>query len=189
MVSDFRKKKYLHVFTVFFDTNRSGNIDKKDFELAIENITKLRGWSAGDPKYAETQSTLMKIWDGLQVADSDKDGEVSFDEWVKMWDTYAQNPSSVLEWQNLYSKFIFQLEDASSDGSIDSDEFSSVYTSFGLDKAESVTAFQKMSKGKSNVTWPEFQQLWKEYFTSDDVNAPGNFIFGKTSFWVIKYSD
>ncbi|XP_061718697.1 calexcitin-2-like [Cydia pomonella] len=183
MVSDFRKKKLLHVFNAFFDTNGSGNIDKKDFELAIEKISTLRGWKAGDAKYKETQETLLKIWDGLQSrADADKDGQVSFDEWVTMWDDFAKNPASPLEWQNLYAKFIFQLEDASNDGSIDSEEFSSVYVSFGLNKAESVEAFKKMSKGKANVSWDEFQGLWKEYFASEDQNAAGNFIFGKTSF-------
>ncbi|VVC89766.1 calexcitin-2-like [Leptidea sinapis] len=183
MVSDFRKKKLLHVFTSFFDRNGSGSIDKKDFELAIENISKLRGWSSGDAKYVETQSALLKIWEALQSrADSDKDGEISVDEWISMWDEFAKNPSAPLEWQNLYSKFIFNLEDASGDGVIDGEEFSSVYESFGLSKSDALVAFKKMSKGKGQVSWSEFQELWKEYFTTEDVAAPGNFIFGKTSF-------
>lgn len=179
MVSDFRKKKLLHVFTAFFDTNSSGTIDKKDFELAIERISKLRGWKAGDAKYKEVEDTLNKVWNGLSSADTDNDGQVSKDEWIAMWDNYTKSPS---DWQNVYCKFIFQLEDASNDGSIDSEEFSSVYASFGLDKGEAVNAFQKMSKGSSSVSWGQFQELFKEYFTTDDVNAPGNFIFGKISF-------
>lgn len=183
MVSDFRKKKLLHVFTTFFDTNKSGNIDKQDFDMAIENITRLRGWKAGDAKYNEVKTTLLKIWDGLQGrADANKDGEVSFDEWVSMWDEYAKSPNAALDWQKDYCKFMFSLEDASNDGSIDSDEFSSVYASFGLNKGDATAAFQKMSKGKANVTWAEFQELWKEYFTAEDAAAAGNFIFGKTTF-------
>lgn len=186
MVSDFRQKKLQHVFNVFFDVNQSGSIDKKDFDAAIEKAAKVRGWSTSDAKYKQVQETLNKIWDGLQSkADADKDGEVSFNEWVAMWEEYAKNPAAALEWQNLYAKFIFDLEDASSDGSIDSEEFATVYTAYGLNAADSKAAFQKMSKGKANVTWAEFQSLWKEYFVSDDVNAPGNFIFGKTSFWAV----
>ncbi|XP_045500440.1 sarcoplasmic calcium-binding proteins I, III, and IV-like [Colias croceus] len=183
MVSDFRKKKLLHVFTSFFDRNGSGSIDKKDFELAVDNISKLRGWSAGDAKYKEIQSSLMKIWDTLQGrADADKDGEISVDEWIAMWEEFAKNPSAPLEWQSLYCKFIFNLEDASGDGAIDGEEFSSVYASFGLNKDDALAAFRKMSKGKANVSWAEFQDLWKEYFTTEDVNAAGNYIFGKSSF-------
>ncbi|XP_075980508.1 calexcitin-2-like [Anticarsia gemmatalis] len=180
MVSDFRKKKLLHVFTAFFDTNANGSIDKKDFELAVERIGKMRGWAPSDAKYKSVEVTLMKIWDGLQSgADADKDGQVTTDEWFAMWDSY---PSSASEWQNQYCKFVFDLEDASDDGSIDSEEFSSVYASFGLNKDEAVAAFQKMAKGKSSVSWAEFQELFKEYFSSDDVNAPGNGVFGKTSY-------
>jgi hypothetical protein len=34
----------------------------------------------------------------------------------------------------------------------------------------------------SSVSWEEFQELWKEYFSTEDTNAAGNFIFGRTSF-------
>ncbi|KAJ8715328.1 hypothetical protein PYW08_005309 [Mythimna loreyi] len=181
MVSDFRKKKLLYVFKSFFDTDGSGNIEKDDFTAAIERITKNRGWSAGDEKYKFIEETLLKIWSGIQeVADDNKDGQVSQDEWIAMWDKFSNN--EVFEWQNLYCKFAFTLEDASDDGSIDAEEFSSVYASFGLDKDEAVQAFQKMAQGKSEVTWAEFQELWKEYFSSEDVAAPGNYIFGKTSY-------
>ncbi|KAH9632374.1 hypothetical protein HF086_011874 [Spodoptera exigua] len=179
MVSDFRKKKLLHVFNAFFDTNRSGAVDKKDFELAIKKITELRGYKPGDAKYKQVEDTLLKIWDGLQSrADANNDGEISQDEWIEMWDQFAKNPAAAAEWQNLYCKFIFELEDASNDGAIDVEEFSSVYVSFGLDKQESVEAFHKMAKGKQTVSFAEFQQLWTEYFVTEDQDAPGNFIFG-----------
>nr|AGG56523.1 juvenile hormone diol kinase [Antheraea yamamai] len=179
MVSDFRKKKLLHVFNAFFDTDRSGSVDKKDFELAATNISKLRGWNPGEIPYDILQQSLLAIWEGLQVhADFDKSGEVSKDEWIALWDAFSKNPDSAKDWQNLLCKCIFQIEDSSNDGKIDCDEFAGVHASFGLDRDESVEAFKKLSKGKDTVTWPEFQELWKEYFTSEDVEAPGNFIFG-----------
>ncbi|CAH2044337.1 unnamed protein product, partial [Iphiclides podalirius] len=183
MVSDFRKKKLMYLFNQFFDSNKSGSIDKKDFELAAEQISKMRGWKQGDAKYKETLDSLLKIWDGLQsVADSDKDGQVTAEEWVNMWEEYAKNPSAAADWQNQYCKFIYQLEDASGDGAIDSEEFSTVFESFGLPKSEAASAFQKMSGGKSEISWSDFQALWREYFVTEDPKAPGNFIFGKSSF-------
>lgn len=35
MVSDFRAKKYLHVFNTFIDLNKDGTIDKNDFLLTM----------------------------------------------------------------------------------------------------------------------------------------------------------
>lgn len=32
------------------------------------------------------------------------------------------------------------------------------------------------------ITWDKFTNLWKQYFSSDEPTAAGNFIFGKTSF-------
>lgn len=170
MVSDFVKNKLLFVFKTFFDVNGSGNIDKSDFDQLLQKISKVSGWKAGDDQI------LSKVWTGLQGADLDKDGEVSQAEWIALWEKGID-----AEWQNLYCKFIFQLEDSSNDGSIDSEEFSNVYAAFGIPKADATAAFAKMSKGKPSVSWSEFQALWKEYFTSEDVNAPGNFIFGKSS--------
>lgn len=182
-ISDFRKKKLLFLFNVFFDVNQSGEIDIKDFEMAIERITKLRGWAKGTPKNTETFNTMMEIWNGLQSkADKDNDGQVSVEEWCNMWDAYAKDPSAAMDWQTKYMNFMFDLEDASNDGSIDAEEFTLVCSSYGLEKQECEEAFKKMAQGVKEVSREQFSLLWREYFSAEDLNAPGNFIFGKTSF-------
>lgn len=70
---------------------------------------------------------------------------MSVDEWASMWDEYAKNPENPLEWQTQYLKFMFDLEDASGDGSIDCDEFASVCSCYGLEVSECREAFAKMS--------------------------------------------
>ncbi|XP_055381584.1 calexcitin-1 [Condylostylus longicornis] len=182
-ISDFRRKKLLYVFHVFFDVNQSGEIDLDDFKLAIEKVCSLRGWGSGHPKNAETHDIMLRIWEGLRSkADRDGDGQVSVDEWCNMWDAYAKDPDSALDWQQRYMNFMFDLEDASNDGAIDAKEFALVCSSYGLDKSECEQAFTKMSQGAEEVTREQFADLWKEYFSAEDKNAPGNFIFGKLSF-------
>nr|CAH7752055.1 unnamed protein product [Callosobruchus chinensis] len=78
-----------------------------------------------------------------------------------MWDDYSKQPESALEWQNQYLRFMFELEDASGDGSIDIDEFTS---------------------GKNEVSYEQFVDLWQQFFTSENPADPGNYIFGKTKF-------
>ncbi|XP_045451286.1 calexcitin-2-like [Melitaea cinxia] len=183
MISEFRKMKLLYLFYSYFDTNSSGSIDKMDFVLAAQNIAKLRGWSTGDAKYKETEVTLMKIWESLEkTADSNHDGQISAEEWLKMWEDFANNPSKPLEWQTLYCKFIFELQDSGGDGSIDAEEFAAVHESFGLLKEDCLAAFKHISRGKPFITWNEFQELWKDYFTSENPTDPGNFIFGAATF-------
>lgn len=182
-MSEFRKMKYLYLFHAFFDTNSSGSIDKEDFKVATQNIAKLRGWTPDDAKYKETEKVLKDIWEALEkVADSNKDGQISIVEWLAMWEEYSKNPEAPFEWQDLYCKFIFQLEDASGDGVIDSEEFSTVHECFGLLKEDSEAAFKFMTKGKKSITWEEFQVLCKEYFTSENPMDAGNFIFGAATY-------
>ncbi|XP_058837440.1 uncharacterized protein LOC131693544 [Topomyia yanbarensis] len=82
----------------------------------------------------------------------------------------------------LYMNFMFDLEDASNDGGIDAEEFSIVCSSYGPDKQECQQAFRKMAQGSDEVNREQFAELWREYFSTDDPTAPGNFIFGKTAF-------
>nr|AGM32632.1 EF-hand domain containing protein [Coptotermes formosanus] len=182
-MSDFRRKKLLHVFNVFFDVNHSGTIEKKDFELAIERIRTTRGWKESDPKHTETREILLKVWEGLQQkADANRDGQVSHEEWVSMWNVYAKNPDKALDWQNRYMNFMFELEDSSGDGTIDESEFKSLCVSYGLSPEESAEAYNKFTSNKTvEITREVFAELWKQFFSSEDPDAPGNYIFGKVS--------
>ncbi|XP_051159429.1 calexcitin-2 [Leptopilina boulardi] len=181
-LSEFRKKKLLFVFNTFFDVNESGTIDKKDLDLAVQSICSSRGWATDNAKLEQTKGTLLKIWEGLkQGADSDQDGQISRDEWYMMWEEYAKDPDNSPEWQKIYMNFVFDLEDTSGDGSIDESEFCVVCRNHGVTDSEAREAFKKLQVG-SEVNREKFLILWKDYFTSDDPNTPGNFIFGKTSF-------
>ncbi|XP_026487994.1 calexcitin-2-like [Vanessa tameamea] len=183
MVSEFRKKKLLYLFKIFFDADGSGTITKKDFDLTIERIAKAKEWAVGDEKYKQAEKAMLEIWQGMQFkADTNRDGEISSDEWVKLWEDYSNDPSSPVDWQTYYCKAIFHIQDSTGDGKIDRDEFVSVHGSFGLPKEDTNIAFDKLSNGKTSLSWEDFQERWKEFFTSDDPNAPGNFIFGNLSF-------
>lgn len=180
MVSDYRRKKYSHVFYVFLDTDKSGSVDRNDFSLTAAKIAKKRGYNPGDVTYELIKEMLSKVWEGLvKDADTDGDGVVNIEEWVQLWDAFAKNPAGAKEWQKLLSKCLFQLADAANDGSVDADEFAGVCENFGLDKNDSVEAFKKMAGGKASIGWEEYEKLITEYFVTDDVNAPGNYIFGK----------
>uniref|UniRef100_A0A1B0CW79 EF-hand domain-containing protein n=1 Tax=Lutzomyia longipalpis TaxID=7200 RepID=A0A1B0CW79_LUTLO len=143
-----------------YDVNQSGEIDIKDFEQAIEKICTLRGWPAGSAKNQETYEEMLKIWEGLRSkADKDNDGQVSVDEWCIMWDAYAKDPSTVMDWQQRYMNFMFDLEDASNDGTIDAREFATVCSCYGTDRKECEEAFAKMSK----VSVDEWCIMWDAY--------------------------
>jgi len=179
MVSELRKNKLNYVFDTFFDVNKDGSIEKEDFELAIENIARIRGYKAGDDNYKDVSDRFLSIWDKLRVyADTNKDNKVSREEFQALW---AQPLNE--EWKVLYMNFMFKLQDTSGDGSIDEAEFTNVCQTFGIPADESKKAFDKISNaGKTDVDIKFYESLWKDYFGSDDAAAAGNSIFGKVSF-------
>lgn len=179
MVSEVRKAKLNYVFDTYFDINKDGSIEQNDFELAIENIAKCRGYNKGGPRYTDTEQSFLKIWDNLRAkADTNKDNKVSREEWIALWSDNASE-----EWKTLYRDFMFRLQDANADGTIDSEEFVIVTSTFGIPEAEAKKSYLTISKNATQEITPAvYEQLWKEFFTSDDANALGNSIFGKNTF-------
>jgi len=179
MVSELRKNKLNYVFDTFFDVNKDGSIEQNDFELAIENIAKIRGYKAGDAQYKDVSERFLNIWDKLRVfADTNKDNKVTREEWLTLWNQPLNE-----EWKQLYMNFMFRLQDTSGDGSIDEGEFTNVCQTFGINGDESKKAFAKISSdGKVDIDIKAYEGLWKDYFGSDDAASAGNSIFGKTAF-------
>lgn len=79
-----------------------------------------------------------------------------------MWDDYSKNPDNPLEWQAAYLRFMFELEDASGDGTIDVEEFTSVCSCYGLDASECREAFQKMAQVQKVTLFIFFRELTKQ---------------------------
>ncbi|XP_018020174.1 calexcitin-1-like [Hyalella azteca] len=170
VLSPFRKSKLLHVFNTFFDVNQSGEIDENDLELAVKSVCGARGWGESDPHYANTQTTLRTIWRVL-TSRADKDN-----------DSKEDSSGEGRQRDKTFRDLMFLLEDSSGDGAIDVAEYTALYVALGIPREECQQAFNKLSKGEKEVTKERFDELWEEYFHSEDRHAPGNFIFGVTEF-------
>ncbi|KAK4008663.1 calexcitin-2 [Daphnia magna] len=182
-MSDFRRNKLIYVFKAFFDVDNSGAIDQQDFCLAAERICRVHGWTVNEGKGAEVLQRLLDVWEALKRADSNSDGSVDQNEWCTMWETYAKGGNDSQEWQDKYRDFYFSIMDTSGEGTIELDEFAAVNKRDDVSDKDCSEAFKLLSKNNSSiVNSSTFAQLWKEFFTSDDPSAPGNFIYGKLKF-------
>lgn len=179
-MSEFRLAKLTYVFERFFDTDRSGTIEKEDFVLAVKQLCKVRGWPEGDPNMKKVSDSFLKMWDVLRKRCYKEDNEkITPEEFVQLW----RNPEKIDDWERVYMDLMFELQDTSGDGVIDEDEFASVCDSFGVNPAEARQAFQTFScRGHVAVDKKYYEKLWREYFGSDDPASFGNYMFGKISF-------
>jgi len=177
-MSDFRRKKLLYVFSTFFDVDNSGGIDDKEFTAAAERLCRVHGWSLKEGKGADVLKGLLDIWDALRQGDTDGDDQVDTEEWCTLWKNGCSEP-----WQLKYKDLIFDLHDTSGDGSIGEDEFVAVNAMGDVTADDCKAAFKKLtSNGSGELTRDAYTKLFNEYFVSDDVNAAGNYIFGRSKF-------
>jgi len=178
--TEFRKNKLLHVFEVFFDTNKNGSIDRDDFDIAIKNVCFYRGWH-DDDKSRDTKKRYLQIWESLkdQARVSNDTGMVSPEEWFQLW----SDPMNIQSWQQNYMSNMFALLDTSGDGVIDIMEFCSMYSCYGIDPAVSKKCYLALSNNnQATVNKEYFGGLWHEYFYGEDPKANGTFLFGKLDF-------
>jgi len=179
-MSEFRLAKLTYVFERFFDIDKNGTIEKEDFNLAVKQICKVRGWPETDPRYKAVQDSFIKMWEALSKRCYKKDNEkILPEEFVQLW----RNTEKIDDWEKVYIDLMFELQDTSGDSVIDEDEFASVCESYGINPAESRQAFNTFSShGHVPVDKKYYEKLWKEYFGSDDPASLGNYMFGKISF-------
>jgi len=186
-VDPFLKKKWDRVFNTFFDLNKGGTIDWKDFEILFEKVKTLRGEKSRE--YTIVHDAMLMVWKGLLSATKgtpihenvDYSLEISMDEWDKIWKKFNPHQPDIWQWE--YLKFMFFLIDSSGDKYIDEAEYVEVMKLYDIAETASSRAFQKFAVDKNGkkldkVSYGDFVRLWNEFFTSADQNAPGSHLFG-----------
>lgn len=182
-LTDFQKKKLGHLFDVFYDVNRDGRIDWQDFEDLIKRVSDLNQWGAKGEKYDNGRKVLEIVWGGLQkYADKNEDKAVSKDEWLDMWTgivAEVKSSQTLPEWQVQYLNFFFDASDTSGDNLIDLEEYSKVYTEFGVSEANCLTAFNKITdNGSASLDKSKYQSLWTDFISGDNQGSSSSFLFG-----------
>lgn len=72
------------------------------------------------------------------------------------------------------------LCDTDGDGQINQDEFRAMQDSFGTVPTDTDAAFTALDTDKSGtITVDEYLVAVRQYYTSDDPEAPGNWLYGK----------
>ncbi|XP_050399779.1 calexcitin-2 isoform X2 [Patella vulgata] len=194
-LSEFQKKKLMHEFHTFFDLNKDGKLEWKDFDLARQRVCELSGWKVGTEKYMQTQDIFIEIWRKLQDdGDSNCDGVITTDEWIRMWESFNDEcmkktekdvdaASLVPTWLEKYILYKFNLYDRTGDGVIDLEEYEYVLSDFGVPAKDARAAYLMFSENyNKKIDIDYFRILSAEYFRSNDPGALGNFITGKLTF-------
>lgn len=176
MLTDLQQRKLTRMFNAF-DADHSGYLELGDFEAQIANIARLRGLDAGSPEHGELQSVYHAAWDNIsRLADSSGDGRVTLDEWLAYGSALVQSPERFDQDVGVIAKLNARLIDRDGDGVISFEEFSAMRGSLDVDNAASFQRFDL--DGDGSISSDELLELFRQFFLSDDPDAPGNFWYG-----------
>jgi len=182
MFSQLLQKKHTKNFQVY-DLDGSGFVEPADLERCASNLAKLRNWQPDSSDFLDLQAKYLVIWTNFwKPADINGDGKVSLEEYLKVAQNSINNFSTSTELQNAHTakaNVIFDVLDANNNGQISKSEYQQFCAAIGLTEKDAETAFAHLDRNADGyISGDEYLQASKEFHTSDDLEASGNWLYG-----------
>merc|ERR1711994_1225670 len=170
------------VVRYMYDIDNNGFLDKNDFEcLAVRNtVVETKGKWCEDV-YKKNQEIMSNLWTEIaELADFNKDGEVSVDEFKKGIEMSCKG-KNYADFPQAFKFFIdssFRTIDVDGDGSVGLDEYRSDCVKRMAYKSikELDDAFEKLltddDKKKGGITLERYQELYAHFIGNPDETCP-----------------
>src|SRR5688500_6227755 len=178
MLTEFQRKKLTRLFSLY-DADDDGFIGKADYERAARNLCRAHRYADGSAEYQSLFGVYMAAWEGLRrMADRDGDERVSLAEHLAGYDGMlgGAGPEAFVR----IAQMSTVLADQDKDGKVSRDEMTTLLLAWAdgaIDEAGAQAAFAKMDGDGDGFVSPEdMRRIVTEYFTSDDPDAPGNWM-------------
>lgn len=178
MLSPLQIEKQTHFFNIL-DFDRSGTIEKEDFEAIGENLCLVRDFDMDTEAYDTVMGMTASIWGHLLPFVEGDHG--TLDQWLKFM-------SSLLDPSNLetYKKYVlnftstlFKLFDINDDGFISQNEYIDLFIGLRIEVRFAPKAFRALDDNKDGkISHDELVRSVDQFFRSNKPEALGNWLFG-----------
>jgi Ca2+-binding EF-hand superfamily protein len=179
MLTALQTRKLTRAFHLF-DLDQSGVMDRQDCELVVQATTQVMGYAPGSPEYTAYHAEYMAGWDALLVlADSDGDQRLTATEFCTAFGKLMAQPEQFNAVVLGFVKTAITLWDSNQDGKVSEQEYKNYLLTIQVTEAEAADAFRRLDLDRDGyLSREEIFQNMKEYYFTDDPNAPGNWFFG-----------
>jgi Ca2+-binding EF-hand superfamily protein len=163
------------------DVNGNGVLEKADTLALAARIVASLGEPENSPKAQKLFQVFENFWTHIQAnIDFDKDGKITPEEWRKgLRQSFAENPQAYKEGFRPLAEATFTICDRDGDGFLQKSEIAKFHQAFGCSSANSQLAFEKLDiDGDGKLTIDELLSAWQEYYTSNEPDARGNWLYG-----------
>jgi Ca2+-binding EF-hand superfamily protein len=179
MVSELRQKKLEKSFGSI-DVDADGVIDLLDVTALSQIWCDTYELTPRSEHWRSIHAAGNKMFAGMPgTVDADGIKRVTARDWVD-WADKPDFPEFVEESAIPYSMAVFAAADADNDGRINAAEMMAAQIKGGMSEAETKSAFSVLdTDGDGYVTFDQYVEAAREFYLSDDPNAPGNHIAGE----------
>lgn len=179
-MDDIQLARYDRVFRAY--AGDADHLTRDGFTRHTRRLAEIRGESPDSPPVQAFDEELGNIWDQLAaVADTDRDGRISLDEWraagegvtAALREADAAGATSPLDvWVNL----LFRVIDANGDGRISMQEYADWLEALGLlEGTDLETAFAGFDLNHDGtLSEDEFRATYHQYWTNFDPTIPAH---------------
>lgn len=179
MLTELQKRKVTHQFHAY-DSDRTGYIERGDYERSIEHVAKSFGYVPGTPEHDELRRYFLELWENIaKLADGDEDGRVSLDEYIASHDSLLADRETFLAGMAVVVDRFFVIGDRDRDGHIVESEYAMHVAPFGVSAEEARGSFERLDRdGDGKISRDEMLKNLEEFYFSDDPDARGNWVLG-----------
>ena len=151
--------------------DKNGAIELADFEQAVGNVSKFRGWKPGTQEYELLYSSWIAFGEMLQdLVDLDGNGKIDLNEWLECLEKRLD-----YDFSEVFLKFI----DANEDGKIALEDLKVFYQAYQIDTNGIEEAFENLDLNLDGyICSEEMKKNFAQFLYSDDVQVPGNWLLG-----------
>jgi Ca2+-binding EF-hand superfamily protein len=183
MIGTLQRHKASHYFDLI-DEDDNGFIEVHDFEMRAERLAEARGLTDADAREA-LRDRVMTWWEHLcAIADFDDDARVTREEWETYWESIQAGVNQGGDGDNKTLQSLVRAARGTfeaintDDGPITEEEYVEWLAAWGV--AESDAAFDRLDRDDSGaLTEENLVEAVKEFYLSNDPDAPGNVLYGK----------
>jgi len=183
MIGDLQRRKASYYFDLV-DEDDNGLIQAEDFELRAERMAEARNVT-DEAARARLRNRVMSWWEHLcALADFDDDDRVTREEWETYWQSIE---AAVNQGGEARDKTIQSFERAArgtyaaintGDGPIPEDEYAEWLAAWGVE--DGGDAFRRLDRDDTGaLSQNNLVEAVKEFYLSNDPNAPGNALYGE----------
>ena len=179
MLTDLQQRKLTKLFSMY-DSDYTGVLVKKDFELMFKKLSTLRNWSLRSPRCLVLQDKLMRKWQGLEKkADTAHNHQVCRAEWLAYYDDCLTDTELHAEDIISLMELIFDVFDQDEDGKVNQAEWGQLLAAFNESPVYAPLVFPPLDADQDGwLTKAEFLQHFSAFCCSDEEDNPANGMFG-----------